>query len=99
MTRKKRGRKKRWRRKNPGWFKKGTDARRHIFTPQDCRMGWWVANVRHPELRDWLRMKLFCYLSSKARKEKTNGQATNGRGTGRSAARGDRLAFSDGNDS
>ncbi len=71
MTRKTaRGRRKR----NRGWFKRGTDARRHVFTTQDCRIGWWIANIRHPELREWLRMRLFVYYGSR-RKEQANGQA------------------------
>ena len=70
-----RGRKKK---RNPGWFKKGHDARRstYRFTPQDCRVGWLVANIKHPHLREWLRMRLWVYYSSK-RKE-GNGQEESG---------------------
>src|SRR2546423_109209 len=76
MTRsKKRGRK---RKRNPGWFQKGTDARRHIFTQSDCRVGWLVANRLHPALRDWLRMQLFVFYTSK-RKEDRSGKKPNGR--------------------
>jgi len=53
------------RRATPGSFKKGADPRRHVFTKQDCGLGWWIANILHPELRDWLRMRLFCYYSSR----------------------------------
>ena len=79
MTRKTRGREKK---RNPGWFRKGHDARRsqYRFTKQDCRIGWWVANILHPELREWLRMRLYCYYSSK-RKE-SNGQEENGAAAG-----------------
>ena len=78
MTRSARGRETK---RNKGWFKKGTDARRHIFTTQDCRIGWWVANILHPELREWLRMRLFCYYS-RTQKEHTNGQTKNSRRAG-----------------
>jgi hypothetical protein len=64
-----RGRKKRkkCRKLNPGWFKRGFDPRRsrYRFTAQDCRLGWWVANILHPELRDWLRMRLYIYYWEK----------------------------------
>jgi hypothetical protein len=39
---------------NPGWFKKGTDPRRHTFTKDECRKGGkaafarlWRTNPRH----------------------------------------------------
>src|SRR3954447_26887405 len=72
-----RGRKKR----NKGWFKKGHDARRsnYRFTKQDCRMGWWVANILHPELREWLRMRLYCYYSQRKR---SNGETCEETGNG-----------------
>jgi hypothetical protein len=63
------GRKRR-RRKNKGWFRKGFDPRRYIFTLSDCRVGWWVANILHPELRDWLRMRLHCYYVARERARK-----------------------------
>lgn len=80
MSRKKkpRGRKKK---RNPGWFKKGHDARRYRFTPSDCRIGWWVANIRHPELRDWLRVRLYVFYSRKEKqhgKEEADGRAPGG---------------------
>jgi hypothetical protein len=59
MARKKRGRKRR--RPNAGSFVPGPDPRRHKFTKQDCRIGFWVCAIKHPELREWLRMKLFIY--------------------------------------
>src|ERR1043165_10011450 len=68
MTRKQRGRK---RKANKGSFRPvhvaGPDPRRHVFTKQDCRMGWWIANIRHPELREWLRTKLFCFYSQRTK--------------------------------
>src|SRR5262249_53558540 len=48
-----------------GSFKPGPDPRRHRFTLSDCRVGWWVANILHPELREWLRMRLFVFYSSR----------------------------------
>jgi len=59
-------------RRNRGHFKRGYDPRRHIFTPSDCRVGWLVANIKHPHLRDWLRMRLFVFYF---RKEKVSGEA------------------------
>src|SRR5262249_32215944 len=61
--RKERGRKKR--KATAGSFKPGPDPRRHRFSPGDCRVGWWVANILHPELREWLRMRLFVFYSSR----------------------------------
>jgi len=61
--RKERGRKKR--KATAGSFKPGPDPRRHRFTPSDCRVGWWVANILHPELREWLRMRLYVFYSSR----------------------------------
>lgn len=66
------------RRPNAGSFKPGPDPRRHVFTQSDCRIGWWVANIRHPELRDWLRMRLFCYYSERRRRD--GAQASDGGG-------------------
>src|SRR4051794_23275119 len=61
------------RKATPGSFKLGPDNRRHRFTQQDCRLGYWITCIKHPHLREWLRMKLRCYYSSK-RKEASNGQ-------------------------
>src|SRR5437016_5038699 len=73
----KRGRKKKRRKRGPtpGSFKPGPDPRRHVFTPSDCRVGWLVANILHPELREYLRMKLWCFYGGRARraKEKAHG--------------------------
>lgn len=55
------------RKRNKGWFKKGRDSRRHIFTEQDCRMGYWIAVYKHPELWPWLRKRI--YLHRKRRQE------------------------------
>ena len=55
-----RGRKKK-RKATPGSFKPGPDSRRHVFTISDCRIGYWVAAIKHPELREWLRMKIRVY--------------------------------------
>lgn len=49
------------RRANRGSFKPGPDPRRHLFTRQECWLGYAVAYIRHPELREWLRMKIRCY--------------------------------------
>lgn len=50
---------------NAGSFRPGFDPRRHVFTPLDCRVGWLVANIRHPELREWLKMRLRCHYHQK----------------------------------
>jgi hypothetical protein len=69
--------------RNPGWFKKGHDARRSMyrFTAQDCRIGYLVAAIRHPELREWLRMKLRIYYHERKKhgeKEAGGERADNG---------------------
>jgi len=81
MSRKKkqRGRKKK---RNPGWFKKGQDARRstYRFTIQDCRIGYLVAAIRHPELREWLRMKIRIYYHERSKhgEKEADGQHAGG---------------------
>jgi hypothetical protein len=62
-----------------GSFRKGPDPRRYRFTPSDCRVGWLVANILHPELREWLRTRLRCYYH---RKEKAHGQKEGHAGPG-----------------
>jgi len=71
------------------------------FTAQDCRIGWWIANIRHPELREWLRMRLFCFYSSKRKEERRaeeeatghrgNAARSNGTANGRNGTPGDAL--------
>ena len=61
-------------RKNKGWFRKGHDPRRHKFTASDARVGWLVANILYPELREWLRMRAWCFYSERKRKEKKRGK-------------------------
>src|SRR6185437_7751567 len=60
--------------RNPGWFKKGHDARRstYRFTAQDCRIGYWVACIKHPHLRDWLKMKILVYYHAKGKSNVTH---------------------------
>lgn len=55
---------------NAGSFRPGIDPRRHVFTASECRVGWWVANIKHPHLRPWLRKKLFAHYHQR---EKTHG--------------------------
>ena len=66
MTRQKRGRKRK-RRATPGSFKPGPDSRRHVFTTSDCRIGYWVAAIKHPELREWLKMKIRVYYHERSK--------------------------------
>jgi hypothetical protein len=71
MPRKPRRRcRRRWRKQNAGWFKNGFDPRRHVFTAQDCRIGWWVANIKHPHLRESLRMRIRCYYQQRSHRER-----------------------------
>ncbi len=70
MARKrKRGRKKR--KANPGWFQKGPDARRHVFTTSECRVGYWVTmmgltpKTRDPDVRAWVHMKVAIHVRIK----------------------------------
>src|SRR5437867_826717 len=76
------------RRRNAGWFQRGHDARRstYRFTPSDCRVGWWVANILHPHLRDYLRMKLWVFYSTKRRKEQARGNSQASQAAGGEAA-------------
>src|SRR5437588_680216 len=61
MRQRRKSRRRHKRRANKGSFKRGPDPRRHVFTPSDCRVGYLVAAIRHPELREWLRMKIRCF--------------------------------------
>ena len=65
QTRTTRGRKKR--KATPGSFKPGPDPRRYTFTKHDARVGWLVANCKHPHLRDWLKTRLRCYYHQKGK--------------------------------
>src|SRR5262245_20949368 len=81
-------RRKRKRRKaTAGSFRKGPDPRRHAFTRQECWLGYAVCYIKHPHLREWLRMKVRCYYS---RKEKDYGEKEERRRDERNA--GDRGA-------
>jgi hypothetical protein len=57
------------RRSNQGWFKKGFDPRRHVFTRQDCWLGYVVCYMKHPDLRRWLRLRVRCYGAKREREE------------------------------
>jgi hypothetical protein len=57
-------------RPNAGSFKPGPDPRRYRFTPHDCRVGYLVAAVKHPHLREWLKMRVRVHNS---KKEKAHG--------------------------
>jgi hypothetical protein len=43
-----------------------------------------VANIKHPHLREWLKMRVWCFYSSK-RKEASSGQEEDRRCTGGAA--------------
>ena len=62
---------------NPGWFRPGFDPRRstYRFTPHDCRVGWLVANCKHPELRDWHKMRLRRYYHQKGKRHGPQAEA------------------------
>jgi hypothetical protein len=56
------------RKRNKGWFRKGPDARRHVFTTEECRLGLWIAYANAtPEVAAWLRLKLHTYYAEKNR--------------------------------
>src|SRR5437867_1762257 len=82
MTRKKRGRKKR----NKGWFKKGTDARRHQgFTREACQRGYQATLAKISN--SWQLSAWFYYLIRgfyRAQRREQHGEEENGR---RSAGR------------
>ena len=81
MTRTERDGRRKKARRNRGWFLKGYDAccSTYRLTPQDCRIGYLVAAIKRPELREWLKMKIRCFYY---RKEAGNGPETNGDGHG-----------------
>lgn len=64
MPRTKRGRK---RRGKP--FCRGYDPRRHVFSEEECRRGFFSALSRHPHLYEWLILRA---------KRRRNGQAKDG---------------------
>ena len=48
-----------------GSFKPGFDPRRHTFTTQECRMGYWVACMKNPHLREWIQLKVRLHRRAK----------------------------------
>ena len=58
------------RKANKGSFRPGFDPRRHKFTRQHCWLGYAVTYIKHPHLRDWLRMRVRCH---RTKKEKSSG--------------------------
>jgi hypothetical protein len=66
---------------NKGSFRQGWDPRRHRFTPSDCRVGYLVAAIRHPELREWLRMKIRCFYQARKEQHVSQEEARRGSGT------------------
>lgn len=63
-------------------MKKGHDPRRHLFTPTDCRVGWLVANILHPHLREWLKMRLRVYYHRRKNGTQEEGGTDNGPANG-----------------
>lgn len=61
-----------WKR-NRGWFAKGYDRRRHVFTISDCRLGCRVvmlgltAKTKEPAVGAWVRLKVGSHFSRKER--------------------------------
>lgn len=54
--------------KNPGWFKKGYDPRRHILSRAERRKGYKLATqcVKMPsQVRAWLRKKITRYYQQR----------------------------------
>lgn len=58
-------RSKKRRRANSGSFQPGPDPRRHVFTRQDCWLGYAVCYIKHPHLRHWLRRRVRCYYAQR----------------------------------
>jgi hypothetical protein len=55
-------------RRNPGWFKKGHDPRRHTLSKNECRKGYLIATqlAKMPSrVRAWLRKKIRGYYQSR----------------------------------
>ena len=51
-------RSRRKRKPTPGSFRKGPDPRRHVFTRDECRLGFMIADATAtPEVAQWLRRK------------------------------------------
>ena len=69
------------RRPNPGWFKPGPDSRRHRFTTQDCRIGYWVTmmgltpRTRSERVREWVRKKVCVHNAAKDRAREASAAA------------------------
>jgi hypothetical protein len=61
---------------NPGWFKAGFDARRHVLSKEECRKGFRIATQEKKmpsRLRAWLRKKIRSYYQQ--RRERKRGAA------------------------
>jgi hypothetical protein len=67
MPRSRKSRSPRRRQANRGSFKAGPDARRHVFTRQECWVGYAVCYIRRPELRKWLQRKVAVRRTAKSR--------------------------------
>ena len=59
---------------NPGWFKRGPDERRRLWTPGElrriARLGYAAAVRRHPELEMWLLLRAHSYARARRRRER-----------------------------
>ena len=55
--------------KNPGWFRKGYDPRRHILSRAERQKGFLLATRFYPmpsRVRAWLRKKIRGYYERRA---------------------------------
>ncbi len=59
-------------RKNRGWFRRGHDPRRHVFTREDCSRGYYAALFGGPsvEVAQWVYTKVKGYYRGRPRERK-----------------------------
>lgn len=74
-----RGARKKRRKANRGSFRPGFDPRRHVFTPGDCRLGYWVVmlgltpRTKDPAVREWVRQRVAIHNRRKDERRASDG--------------------------
>jgi hypothetical protein len=60
---------------NPGWFKKGYDARRHVLSRAERQKGFFIASKKKlpSRVRAWLRKKIRNFYVERNRKRREGG--------------------------
>jgi hypothetical protein len=67
------------RKANRGSFRPGFDPRRHVFTPGDCRLGYWVVmlqltpRTKDPVVREWVRQRVAIHNRAKDERRARDG--------------------------